>query len=89
MSYWDGSKKSSHPKKTSAVQYTEHLLASPGIEISEDLMPLPISRPNTKFTFEQEFLLALMRLRLGLLVEDFLSDFVYQLGRFPKLLLHG
>ena len=88
MSYWDGSKKSSRPKKTTTIQYTEPLLASPGIEISEDLMPLLISGSATKFTFEKEFLLALMRLRLGLLVEDFVSDFVYQLGRFPKLLLH-
>ena len=89
MSYWDGSKKSSRPKKTSTVQYTERLLASPVIEISQDLMPLLKSGPARKLTLEQEFLLVLMRLRLCLLVEDLAFRFKCQLGRFPKLLLHG
>ena len=67
----DGSKKSSHPKKTTtAVQHVGRLLASLGIEISEDLMPLLKSGPARELTLEQEFLLFLMRLRLGLLVED-------------------
>ena len=67
----DGSKKSSHPKKTTtAVQHVGRLLASLGIEISEDLMPLLKSGPARELTLEQEFLLFLMRLKLGLLVED-------------------
>ena len=55
MSYWDGSKKSSCPKKTTTVQYIDCLLASPGIEISEDLMPLQKSGSARKLTLEQEF----------------------------------
>ena len=80
MSYWDGSKKSSRPKKTSTVQYTEHLLASPGIEISQDLMPLLKSG-------EQEFMLALMRLRLGLLVEDLAFRFCVSAGKVSQIVI--
>ena len=75
LRYCDGSKKSSRPKKTTTVQYTECLLVSPGIEISEDIMSLIKPGPTRKLTLEQEFLLVLMRLRLGLLVEDLTFKF--------------
>ena len=87
MSYWDGSKKSSRPKKTSTVQYTEHLLASPGIEISQDLMPLLKSGPARKLTLEQEFMLVLIRLRLGLLVEDLAFRFCVSAGKVSQIVI--
>ena len=52
MSYWDGNKISSRPKKTTTIQYTERLLASPGIETLEDLMLLLKSNPARKLTLE-------------------------------------
>ena len=54
MSYWHGSKKSSLPKKTTTYQFAERLLTSPGIEISEDFLPLLKSGPARKLTLEQE-----------------------------------
>ena len=87
MSYWDGSKKSSRPKKTSTVQYTECLLASPVIEISQDLMPLLKSGPARKLTLEQEFMLVLIRLRLGLLVEDLAFRFCVSAGKVSQIVI--
>ena len=71
MSYWDDSKKSSRPEKKTTVQYS--LLASSGIEISDNLTTLLKSGPARKLTLEQEFLLVLTR--LGLLVEELASRF--------------
>ena len=87
MSYWDGSKKSSRPKKPITVQYTERLLTSPGIKISEDLMPLLKSGPARKLTLQQEFLLFLMSLRLGLLVEDLAFRFCVSAGKVSKIFI--
>ena len=87
MSYWDGSKKSPRPKKSSTVQYTKRLLASPVIEISQDLMPLLKSGPARKLTLEQEFLLVLMRLRLGLLVEDLAFRFCVSAGKVSQIVI--
>ena len=77
----DGSKKSSRPKKTTTVQHVGRLLASPGIEISEDLMPLLKSGPARELTLQKEFLLFLMRLKLGLLVEDLAVRFCVSAGK--------
>ena len=87
MSYWDGSKESSRPKKATTVQYAERLLASPGIEISEDLMPLLKSDPARKLTLEQEFLLVLMRLKLGFLVEDLAFRFCVSAEKVSQIII--
>ena len=87
MSYWDGSKKSSRPEKRNTVQYTERLLASPRIEISQDLMHLLKSGPARKLILVREFLLVLMRLRLGLLVEDLTFRFCVSAGKVSQIVI--
>ena len=62
-------------------------MASPGIEISKDLMPLLKSSPARKLTLEQEFLLVLMRLRLGLLVEDLAFRFCVSAGKVSQIVI--
>ena len=71
MSYWDSSKKSSCPNKTTTVQDTNCPLASSFwyLNFREPYAPTEI-RSCQKITLEQEVLLVLMRLRLGLFVED-------------------
>ena len=61
-------------------------MASPGIEISKDLMALLKSSPARKLTLEQEFLLVLMRLRLGLLVEDLAFRFCVSAGKVSQII---
>ena len=62
-------------------------MVSPGIEISEDLMPLLKPGPARKVTLEQKFLLVLMRLRLGLLVEDLAFRFCVSGGKFSQIVI--
>ena len=62
-------------------------MGSPGIEILEDLMPLLKSGPARKLTLEQEFLLVLMRLRLGLLVEDLAFRFCISAGKVSQIVI--
>ena len=62
-------------------------MASPGIEISQNLMPLLKSGPARKLILEQEFLLVLMRLRLGLLVEDLAFGFCVSAGKVSQIVI--
>ena len=87
MSYWDGSKKSSHPKKTTIVKYIECLLASLGIKISEDFMPLLKSGPARKLTLQQEFSLALIRMSLGLLADDLACRFCVSAWKVSQIVI--
>ena len=72
-------------KNTTIVQYTESLLASPRIKISEDFMPLLKSGPARKLTLGQEFLHVLIRLRPGLLVEDLAFRFCVSAGKVSQI----
>ena len=70
MRYWKGQKRASYEQKSNDLS-TEHasiILQSP----KYDKVDIPVSRrgPDTKLTLEQEFLMTMMRLRLGLLVDD-------------------
>ena len=62
-------------------------MASSGIEISDNLTTLLKSGPARKLTLEQEFLLVLMRLRLGLLVEDLAFRFCVSAGKVSQIVI--
>lgn len=69
MTYWDGSKKTLKPRKGSgSTEIWEAVLSSPDIEFNK--IALLKSDPKRKLTLEQEVLLVLMKLRLGIVVED-------------------
>ena len=71
MKYWEGQKTASYPQKSNNVS-TEHTnIILPSHKY--DKVDIPVSRrgPDRKLTLEQEFLLRLMKLRLGLSVDDF------------------
>ena len=70
MRYWEGQKGASYQQKSNdlSAEHTNIILQSP----KYDKVDIPVSRrgPDTKLTLEQEFLMTMMRLRLGLLVDD-------------------
>ena len=57
-------------KRKSSVQVTEMLLGSPDYDIPEGIFPMIKTGPPRKLTLEQEILMVMMRLRLGVLIED-------------------
>ena len=57
-------------KRKSSVQVTEMLLGSPDYDKPEGIFPMIKTGPPRKLTLEQEFLMVMMRLRLGVLIED-------------------
>ena len=70
MRYWEGQKRASYEQKSNdlSTEHTNIILQSPKC----DKVDIPVSRrgPDRKLTLEQEFLMTMMRLRLGLLVDD-------------------
>ena len=88
MQYWDGNKRTNRTRKRpSSVQSTEQLLISPEYDISEDMFPIMKSGPARKLSLEQELLLVLMRLRLGLLIEDFAFRFGVSAGKVSQTVI--
>ena len=82
MHYWDGSKKFLQPRTgNSSVELTESLLSSSDFDLNPDLIDVLKSGPKRKLSLEQEFLLVLMKLRLGLMVEDLAFRFQISAGK--------
>ena len=78
MTYWDGSKKTLRLKK--GPSELDNLLSSP----EYDVLPLKPG-PSRKITLEQEFLMVMMRLRLGLLIEDLAFRFCVSSGKVSQI----
>ena len=79
--YWDGNKRTNRLRKTmSSVESVEQLLLSQDYNIDDNLFPMKKSDPKRKISLEQEFLLVIMRLRLGLLIEDLAFCFCISAG---------
>ena len=70
MRYQEGQKRASYQQKSNdlSTEHTNNILQSP----KDDKVDIPVSRhgPDRKLILEQEFLTPMMRLRLGLLVDD-------------------
>ena len=80
MTYWDGCKKTLLPDRT-PTELT-NLLASPEYNV------LPLKNgPNRKLSLEQEFLLTMMRFRLGLLTDDLAFRFQVSSGKVSQILI--
>ena len=88
MTYWDGSKRTlSLCKRPSSIESTEQLIASPEFNLDEKLFPLIKSGPSRKLNLEQEFLLVMMKLRLGLLVDDLVFRFGVSPGKVSQTVI--
>ena len=88
MTYWDGSKKTMRlRKRPSSVESETSLLSSPDYEINEEIFPMKKCGPGRKLTLEQEFLLVMMRLRLGLLIEDLAFRFGVSPGKVSQTII--
>ena len=88
MTYWDGNKKTLKPrnrKGSGSIELTEALLSSPDIEFNKITLLKP--RPKRKFTLEQEFLLVLMKLRPGIMVEDLAFHFKVSPGKLWQIFI--
>ena len=75
MKYWEGPKKSAQATQIATVSRSAYQRKPEDVISSEayvEIDNLPINRmgPRRKLCLEQEYLLVLMRLRLGLLVKD-------------------
>ena len=74
MTYCDGNLKTlKHRKESGSTELTETLLSSPYIEFNRITMLKPV--PKRKLTLEQQFLVFLIKLRLGIMVEDLTFHF--------------
>ena len=82
MAYWGGSKKTLKPRYGS-IELTEALLSSPDIEFNK----ITLLKPKRKLTLEQEFLLVLMKLRLGIMVEDLPFRFKVSPGKVSQIFI--
>ena len=80
MTYWDGSKKTSRLRKPQSD--LDILLSTP----EYNLIPLKAG-PARKLTLEQEFLMTMMRLRLGLLIEDLAFRLSASPGKVSQILI--
>ena len=88
MHYWDGSKKFLQPRTgNSSVELTESLLSSSDFYLNPDLIDVLKSGPKRKLSLEQEFLLVLMKLRLGLMVEDLAFRFQISAGKVSQIFI--
>ena len=77
MVYWDGSKRIFRNRKRSfSVEAAANFSSLPEVNIDETVFPLKKTGPGRKLDLEQKFLLVMMmRLRLGLLIEDLAFQF--------------
>ena len=82
MTYWDGNKKTLILRKQSSSSDLDMLLASPEYNI----VPLKPG-PSRKLSLEQEFLMTMMRLRLGILTEDIAFRFQVSPGKVSQILI--
>ncbi|XP_047124247.1 uncharacterized protein LOC124806968 [Hydra vulgaris] len=88
MKYWDGNKRTNRLRKTmSSVESVEQLHLSEDYTICDNLFPMRKSGPKRKISLEQEFLLIMMRLRLGLLIEDLAFRFCISAGTVSQIII--
>ena len=85
MRYWEGQERASYPQKSNdlTTDHTNIILQSP----KYDKVDISVSRhgPDRKLTLEQELLMTMMRLRLGLLVDDLTFRFKTSNTRVPQI----
>lgn len=68
MYYWNGSKRFLDVKKGNSSAYNSDSLLSPDYDINLELIHHIKSGPKQKLTLEQEMLMFLRKVRLGLMV---------------------
>ena len=72
MNYWYGPKETSSDETNTISSYQRNVetIISSNAYCEGEVLPINRRGPDRKLTYEQEYLLVLMRLRLGLLVKD-------------------
>lgn len=87
MQYWEGQKKAScYAPKSGYSNRIQTILAS---EMFSELDPPPLNRrgPPRKLSLEQEFLMTMMRLRLGIMHEDLAWRFSVSSSRVSQVII--
>ena len=90
MRYWDGSKKTvaTEKKKCSSIVKTDSISISPDFNnIDENCLAVSKPGPERKLSLQQEFLLVLMKLRLGLMVKDLAFRFQVSPGKVSQIFI--
>ena len=89
MRYWDGSKKTvATDKKRFSIVKTDSISISPDFNnIDENCIAVSKPGPERKLSLQQEFLLVLMKLRLGLMVKDLAFRFQVSPGKVSQIFI--
>ena len=89
MRYWDGSKKTvATEKKRSSIAKTDSISMSPDFNnVDENWLAVSKPGPERKLSLQQEFLLVLMKLRLGLMVKDLAFRFQVSPGKVSQIFI--
>ena len=84
MKYWEGPKRSSCVERERTQQRTD-IIISLHVYAEGSVLPINKPGPQRKTSLEQEFLLTLMRLRLGLLIKDLAFRFQISTTRVSQI----
>ena len=88
MYYWDRSKRFLEAKKGNpSVNDAESLILSPDYDIDPELIHHVKSRTKQKLLSEQEMMMFLMKLRLGLMVDDLAFRFQVSPGKVSQIFI--
>ncbi|CAB3991527.1 THAP domain-containing 11, partial [Paramuricea clavata] len=85
MKYWEGVKRSSGVEREEPNQQRIDTIILSNVYAEGSVLPINKPGPQRKTTLEQEFLLTVMRLRLGLLIKDLAFRFQISTTRVSQI----
>ena len=85
IKYWEGPKRSSCVEREERTQQRTDIIISSHVYTEGSVLPINKPGPQRKTSLEQECLLTLMRLRLGLLVKDLAFRFQISTTRVSQI----
>ncbi|XP_065068969.1 uncharacterized protein LOC135694198 [Rhopilema esculentum] len=85
MKYWEGPKRAFQKQKSDVYQQRVDQILSSSVYAEGDILPINRKGPERKLCLEQEYLLVLMRLRLGLFVKDLAFRFQTSTTRVSQI----
>lgn len=85
MKYWEGPKRTSSVEREESTQHMIDTIISSPEYVEGSILPINKPGPPRKTSLEQEYLLTLMRLRLGLLIKDLAFRFQISTTRVSQI----